>query len=142
MKANGLMIGDWVYLRNGRVLQPRQVTGFKIPNLIYLDFGYAPHTNLFDVNEVEPIPITTEILEKNGFDVSDPEVAQYHFEDPTYLVDGKPQRLHFSIRQMYNKEDKPQGYSFFAFNVLTIIDYVHQLQHAISLCGIEKEIIL
>lgn len=79
-------------------------------------------------------PLTAEILEKNGFDISDPEVKQYHFEE-----DG--QRYHFSLRQMYNQKDgKPNGYSFFAFNILTIIDYVHELQHAMRLCDIKKEI--
>ena len=89
-----------------------------------------------DFSWIEAVPLTTEILEKNGFDTSDPEVKQYHFTE-----DG--QSYHFSLRQMYNQKDnKPNGYSFYAFSVLTIIKYVHQLQHALRLCGIEKEIVL
>ena len=111
------MIGDWVQVQSelNRYKRIRSTFDMDI-TLLY-----------------EPIPLTTEILEKNGFDISDPEVKQYHFEE-----DG--QRYHFSLRQMYNKDNKPDGYSFFAFSVLTIIDYVHQLQHAFKLCGIDKEI--
>ncbi len=58
---------------------------------------------------------------------------RYNFEE-----DGK--KLHLSLRQMYDMDGTPHGYSFFAFNVLTIIDYVHELQHALKLCGIKKEI--
>jgi hypothetical protein len=82
---------------------------------------------------LQPIPLTFEILEKNGFDVSDKEVMQYHFEE-----DGE--KYHFSLRQMYDKDGTPHGYSFYAFNVLTLLDYVHELQHALRLCGIDKEI--
>ncbi len=78
---------------------------------------------------IMPIPLTSEILEKNFFDVSDKEVKRYYFEE-----DG--QCYHFSLRQMYDKENKPKGYSFYAFNVLTIIDYVHELQHALRLVGL------
>ena len=82
---------------------------------------------------LEPIPLTREILEKNGFDCSDGEVVRYNFTDGDY-------NGHFSLRAMYDKEDNQKGWSFYAFNVLTIIDYVHELQHALKLCGIEMDI--
>lgn len=82
---------------------------------------------------IKPIPLTDEILQKNGFDCSDPEVKQYHF------TEGK-ERYHFSLRQMYNKKNEKDGYAFYAFNVLSLIINVSDLQHALRLCGIDKEI--
>ena len=125
-----LQIGDWVKVS---IVHDHIVKAISIAkNGVY--FEHDGYEGFASMDKLSPIPLTTEILEKNGFDVSDPEVKQYHFEE-----DG--QRYHFSLRQMYNQKDgKPNGYSFFAFSVLTIIDYVHQLQHAIRLCQIDKTI--
>ena len=71
MKANELMIGDWVWYNN----QPHQIRQLGIfgenrdgddypavcvgkPNGVGL---------ILERNEIEPIPLTPEILEKNGF---------------------------------------------------------------------------
>ena len=134
MKANEMMIGDWVTCKKWRE-NPFKLTRINDNGKYYYGItSNETQVGPFLLDEIEPIPLTTEILKKNGFDTSDPEVKQYHFTE-----DG--QSYHFSLRQMYSQKDnKPNGYSFYAFSVLTIIDYVHQLQHALKLCGIEKEI--
>ena len=77
------------------------------------------------LEDIRPVTLMPVMLEKNGFDISDGEVARYTFEE-----DG--QRFHFSLRRMYNKNDgKPNGYSFFVCGVLTIFDYVHEVQRAL-----------
>ena len=131
MKANELMIGDWVKFPIGNE---------KVIDLPYIEgrgicASFAASATLFpvEIEKLEPIPLTAEILEKNGFDVTDSEVAQYHFEE-----DG--QKMHFSLRKMYDKHGKHNGYSFWAFNILPLVIYVHELQHALKLCGIDKEI--
>ena len=136
MKANELMIGDWVFCTYPSINKPVRVAEIKTvgDNKLKIVIYDDDIRLVFNETYIDPIPITPEILEKNGFDISDPEVKQYHFEE-----DG--QRYHFTLRQIYNQKDgKPNGYSFFAFNVLTIIDYVHQLQHSLKLVGIDKEI--
>ena len=136
MKANELMIGDWVCVNglNAQVFELAYNQTEKELTTGILDTQGEVYYCYEGYDHVEPIPLTTEILENNGFDISDGEVMRYNFEE-----DG--QSYHFSLRQMYNQKDnKPNGYSFYAFNVLTIIDYVHELQHALKLCGIEKEI--
>ena len=132
MKSDDLMIGDWVkkihrcdYYVNAKIV------------------GIFKHTCDCKTNDgeihtisylgIEHIPLTSEILEKNGFDCSDGEVVRYNFTVGDY-------NGHFSLRAMYDKEDNQKGWSFYAFNVLTIIDYVHELQHALKLCGINKTI--
>lgn len=141
MNIHDLMIGDWAnflidieggdteYDPKNEIYQPMQVDSVSALDEVSSAFFGVKN----DVAQLKPIPLTGEILEKNGFDVSDKEVAQYHFKE-----DGK--NYHFSLRRMYDKDGTPHGYSFYAFNVLTIIDYVHELQHALRLCGIEKEI--
>lgn len=129
MKAKDLMIGDWVH--NFYTNENYKIWPQFFSQVYYQD--KEMERDLADAH-IHPIPLTAEILQKNGFK-GDKEVMQYHFTE-----DG--QKYHFSLRQMYDKDDNPKGYSFFAFNVLTIIDYVHQLQHALKLCGIDKEIVL
>lgn len=130
MTCRELMIGDYIQSHK----QIYRVAGIKPLadiELVVMDIS-GKLLDMF-IDDVEPVLITPEILEKNGFDVSDKEVMQYHFEE-----DGE--KYHFSLRQMYDKDGKPHGYSFYAFNVLTLLDYVHELQHALKLCDINKEI--
>ena len=139
-----LMIGDWVNflidIEGGDTDYDPKVAQYQSMKIVSLSSWYnndgeveSAEGVINDIDQVKPIPLTPEILEKNGFDVSDKEVMQYHFEE-----DGE--KYHFSLRQMYDKDGKPHGYSFYAFNVLTLLDYVHELQHALRLCGINKEI--
>lgn len=131
MKGKELMIGDWVqhpvYMGN---LVACRVVGISTEITVEFETGARKYEAL---EFAQPIPLTNKILELNGFDVSDGEVMRYNFEE-------NGQSFHFSLRQMYDKENKPKGYSFYAFNVLTIIDFVHELQHALKLCGIDKNI--
>lgn len=116
MKAEELMIGDWIILGN---THPMRVTKLS-------QYG--------EYNDYTPIPITKEILQKNGFDCSDKEIARLDFIDGDY-------NGHFSLRAMYEKGTGAQrGWGFYAFNVLVVLDYVHELQHAMRLCGIKQEI--
>jgi hypothetical protein len=73
------------------------------------------------LSECKPIPLTPEILEKNGFVV---ESRDCHDEPLQYceLVDG----LWIDI----------SGENFFEGK----LEYVHQLQHALGLCEINKTI--
>ena len=134
MKANELMIGDYIMLYDD-IYIIEEISSNGWAHIIYNDGSKCrvPLSTDYILGELTPVPLTPEILEKNGFDVSDKEVMQYHFDE-----DGE--KYHFSLRQMYEKDGKPHGYSFYAFNVLTLLDYVHELQHALKLCDINKEI--
>lgn len=133
MKASDLMIGDYVehdnVIKRVNVIWGTREVSLNDPYKIYGSI----YSDKFPIEEIKPIPLTTKILEKNGFDVSDKEIARYNFEE-------NGEKLHFSLRAMYDRNGFQNGWSFFAFNVLTILDYVHELQHALKLCGIEKEI--
>jgi len=125
MELNELMIGDWVSYKG----KPHKVNGIE-DNHLYLK---NPNGSVIMAlpDEITPIPVSKEILKKNGFDLTDmEEFARLDF------ADGK-----FVIRAMYHKDSgKQTGWAYFAFNVLSIIDYVHQLQHAFRICEIKQEI--
>jgi hypothetical protein len=128
MKANELMIGDLI---NGFGVA-RRVTGIhglerpEDDGLLttMVPGSEFPESNLsFRPCYAQPIPLTAEILEKNGFVYDDLPMSQYFEQYGLQLYyGGNGFRINCGI------------------NVSLIIDSVHELQHALRLCDIEKEI--
>lgn len=128
MKASDLMIGDWVNVTAAEnIVRPDILSSLpkkgKVVGIdcdcIYVDFVEYP----FMLGDIEPIPITSEILEKNGF-----------VYNAIPFMDGWEQ---FGLI-LYRGGD---GYRIdCGINESLIIDFVHELQHALKLCGIDKEI--
>ena len=113
MDKEELMFGDWVMNRISR--KPMQI---KSPS----EMNYA--------KVMEPIPLTAEILERNGFLMYDEKDKAYRWE----LEEGVFINVDF-------KSDEP----FVAvvntcYQVVPYCVHVHQLQHALRLAGIKKEI--
>ena len=75
MDGKELMIGDWVFLKNGKVLQTCKITVIgnatqdrnKIGKYVCLDTSDEFPTCIFEIDKISPIPLTAKILEKNGF---------------------------------------------------------------------------
>lgn len=123
MKANELMIGDWVY--NSYHKKPIQITPF--------DFFTHSHTEgvpSFDGilnpkptsgRDLEPIPLTAEILEKN-FPNAD-KVAWWFADDYEDADDRITYEIHISGG---------------ALGINGFMWYVHELQHALRLCGLTE----
>lgn len=105
--------------------------------------------------EVKPIPLTPEILEKNGIKLSSTythpyrdgeweegelEEAMKHY--PMYVYQTLNPHITFVIRP--NEQELKVRSS----NYKTIVEkkeeviFVHELQHALKLCGIEKKVVL
>lgn len=116
MKANELMVGDWVFLFDETPVKVDCIGNAEV----YLTEPKGQHELDWNVTyeHIKPIPLTPEILEKNGFrDI-----------DKGENCDG------FDI-YWRNGND---GYSI---NMQDLhLHYVHELQHALRLCGISKEI--
>lgn len=133
MKANELMVGNWVLWKNKKV-QIARVSG------IVYSFGHIDVTlahcnddNLLethDIKSVSPIPLTSDVLEKNGFKK---EGRWFIIEDDYYDVSIK--EITDSIWRV-----KYCNTEFSAFDCVLHVAFVHQLQNALRLCGIEKEI--
>lgn len=134
MEANELMIGDWVSY-NGKELPCRVVSIFG--NSIRFDNG-TPQDWMSDVKNFTPIPLTAEMLEKNGF------VKSYGVSDtPPYDKDEEG-NMYYSFKGEHKFWGwwQPDNTYYIPANAMgdIVIKYVHQLQHALRLAGIDKEI--
>ncbi|MBQ6729955.1 MAG: hypothetical protein IJQ83_07485 [Bacteroidales bacterium] len=100
MKAQDLMVGDWIIVDN----EAMQV----MPTLIEALFYDNPI-------KVEPIEITTEILEANGFE-NYKNIGSIRY----FRKDGVKYEVH-------------QGLLYFGRGEIQGIEYVHEMQHALRL---------
>lgn len=126
MKTSELMIGDWVRNDLGEIQQVVELRE---------DVAMLAYNDMYSYDEFEPIPITPEILEKNGF-VQNPRSKSRRSHqictDSVYISWWRG-RLNILFKPFI-------GHSTNHVNVDG--KYVHELQHALLLCGIEKEIML
>lgn len=134
MKANELMIGDWLKHYNGT---PMQVTKITTEHFACAENGGM---NCWEYNnKYEPIPLTPEILGKNGFKLEyfTLEWARYiGINDRVVLSNDKE---YMNSRNEWYVHIDSEDYSSIASCELT---YVHELQHLLKLCGIDKEIVV
>ena len=142
MKANELMIGDWVHLKYRHYLTREVVEfDFKVSQLpcnygneiqVWGDsIDGKHHGNMGDVSRIDPIPLTPDILEKNG--VNDDGEGVYGNDDsffiPTY-------QSGFDTGTWETHIEPTEGIGDFHGK----LRYVHELQHALRLCGIDKAV--
>ena len=120
MKATDLMIGDWV-VYNGDVeyTDPIRIEGMDIAT----DMLITSDREDVGFDGVEPIPLTTEILEKNGF--------KFGLYGECFFC-----TLSTSTIKLF----KFRGDIWWFHGIK--IEKVHELQHLLRLCGIKKEIVL
>lgn len=133
MKANELMIGDWVQVpclidnveHYDAWCQVKQLRDNDLDVIGFKELRY---------DEIVPIPLTPVILVKNGLceDNHGSLNGEYFDEDENrdleITVDDKTGEIWWS----YNWDE---------YRIIRL-RYVHELQNALRLCGIEKEIIL
>lgn len=118
MKTTELMINDWVLYRE-EVLKVTSLYTKRGAN----EIGFGESENFWvDISNIEPIPLTSEILEKNGWE------TEYFGRRQEWWLD----KTKFPIVR-YSANDTLQHNGI-------VLKYVHQLQHALRLLGIEKEI--
>lgn len=133
MKANDLMIGDKLRrVFNQKIVEVKEIK----QSCIYTE------NNGYEYDEIEPIPITSEILEKNGF------VANEHvYPYPYYEYINEKGRLNVGfVFPQGNKTSYKEPWVYIDSEYVFVVHlpciYVHELQHTLRLCRIEKEIIL
>ena len=151
LNARDLMLGDWIRAK-GEVGQVNLIDETADTPLI----GIAPR-DLVMIDKCEPIPLTPEILEKNGWEVSRRKIdrsGRYVLIRPLkekewgLVATDDRTIIDFSIG-CEEISDVGLKVSLF-FCELTVkfggridrVSYVHELQHALRLCGIDKEITL
>lgn len=138
MKANELMTGDWVRIKDLKDPIKRLVCVDEY--LGKVDFLDGKELITTSIDNVLPIPLTKEILEKNGFKVR----RRYIWERKDNYCCVK---VHIAPKMEIDGEifDEPPillqvDTAIISLNI--IIEYVHELQNALRLCGVKKEITL
>ena len=139
MKANELTPGDWLYYRgrfNAFPLRVEQVTRRKV--------GYhaEPHENrmyYLRLHEVEPIALTSETLEHNGFRkpaADDPASPQQK-----YVLAGDYEDIY--AEEINDGMWRIDVYctEFSLPRQTALVGHLHELQHWLRLCGISKELV-
>ena len=135
MKANeNLMVGDWVKFKGSDLYHQVKVVSNKS---IKFD-----NQKWFAKSSVEPISLTPEILEKNGFI----EVKHYYpYPTYEYVVDSQK----FLIRVAFPKDSKATERTKPIVEVDAEwcwhsgdCEFFHELQHVLRDCKIKKEIVL
>ena len=137
MKAQELMIGDWVKIKGH--LDYDKVQEIARDENMQWYISFACSATLFRAYEFEPIPLTPEILEKNGW-------IQCKYETCKNLYEYKGLHLRHTMIKRSNgrwvanvdgiveKFSDEYMHSFLRINVF----YVHELQHALRLCGLNE----
>ena len=163
MKCNELMVGDWVLINN---------TPHKIQAIDSIDAEIQADDELYYFEEdrphsedkIEGIPITSEILEKNGFnsgltplDEALIELNDFEddFEEECDDIEVRPDAFFKEHRSytteeveihLYSSDDLKKGHLFvdelrlnrhldFTFQDFL---YVHELQHMLRLCDLNE----
>lgn len=129
MKTSELMIGDWVHITDDDTDAHfyAKVEAIDRVGNIYVKAPGDETAYPYSIDCVKPIPLTSEILEKNGW---------------RSIMDGTGD--FYLTRLLVNAATVTKNIIGFQmnhgpFNGLSI-HYVHKLQHALRLCDIEIEI--
>ena len=126
IKISDLSVGDWVRWEVYDKTYDMQVSGVTDRRIYGLHDGIEYSMLL---TQIRSIPITAEILEKNGFERSTSQFIVYH-TDKVWISYDKPSET-WSVTMYIND---------FTSNLHANILHVHQLQHALRLAGVDKEI--
>lgn len=151
MEANELMIGDWVRISepckyHGAIGRIKTLIDHKDDENAYFKVflqNNTIHIGIEDIcsDDIRPIPLTPENLEKIGFETDD---------DAHFFIQGQDNTLELLLVELpfdaYTFDIVRTERTINRCNQRCYIDryfasiyYVHQLQHALRLCGIEKE---
>jgi hypothetical protein len=147
IKISDLSVGDWVEYEG--LHYPITFVGYgeggdgSLVNLI------RPDLSCFTckISDIHPIPITAEILGKNGFTRRSSEFPIY---EHTTLLGKMLRTIVVSLLNPYDyifcriedisKELHEDGRCLVSSNVSRHPIFVHDLQHALRLAGVDKEI--
>ena len=131
MKATELMVGDWVNSDFG-IFQIKE---------IFDDAVRDNRGNDYEFDCISPISLTGEILKSNGF-----ELVEIGDNGPSTPKANVNRYEHWECKTafqtfylIYDRRVKKYSLNAFSNHIINMM-YVHELQHAMRVCGGEKEI--
>ena len=135
MKANELMIGDWV----GRVFDDKRIDYRQVDWIRTGEIGMR-YQKVWAIGCIEPIPLTPEILEKNGFvQEDDADMDAIAYKCFCEILTG-----HYSANDIIVSYDGSKEFTItndlgYPCDEITLYrPKVHELQHALRLCGLNE----
>ena len=134
MKATELMVGD--YLQTIVTRKKVRVKEIKQSCIYTVDNGY-------EYNEIQPIPLTLEILEKNGFictqkeNEEDGEYECWSFHRDCCSIIYEPT---VKMLEVHNGGDNGSAVRTAQFYTDGNVLFVHELQHLLIMCNINLTI--
>lgn len=135
MRAEELSVGNWVYSTFCK--QPCKVTNIGLTEHGYCSVDVSTVIGLKDIASLTPIPLTAEILEKNGFEMADDTYTR-----PTVFYFSKDRRV-----QVSNLTNSGDGYwcvhvdnEDFETIGSCDVQYVHGMQNFLRLCKYELDL--
>lgn len=142
MDCKDLMVGDWVRFKEnypqkelqGKIAKVKGVRGRIDVRTQDGEYYESEHPDW-----LEPIPLTEEILVKNGF-IFNKGYAVLQVSEDNYLDFYKHEHR---LRKVWEGIDEWNNHA--KVRDVTFVCqcyYVHEFQHALRLCGVEKSIIL
>ena len=147
LKVTDLMVGDWVSCQiNSIEIKYVQVAAVNKTSMNgipsdFLEFNKVTldmldgHYIQVDINSIKPVPITKELLEKNGFDVLN-EIYFYILRGIDNRVEMRNDKEYMNTNSEWYVHVDSEDYRTIASCELT---YLHELQALLNLCKIEHE---
>lgn len=151
MKTEELLIGDWV-----SITEPDDFHGY-IGKVVIIngETGYITvhisnmHTHDVFVEDLQPISLTEEILHKNGFKndvLAEKSIVAEGASNFSAILISEDNRITLNNIDKYLNSFNKWQVHIDTEDMRTLctaeITYVHELQHLLKLCKIEKEIVL
>lgn len=151
MNATELTVGDWVNVKtrdrqtNKDVVKAGRIVSIE-PYFKHIGVAFTPEDAKrwfgfgFPPEYIEPLPLTAEILEKNIFKREEEErgfsepYCVYVNNDFQYIIKVYPKEGMDRYSRLEIGEYDDNEY------ISLLINHVHELQHALRLTGINKEI--
>ena len=136
LKISDLSVGDWVQDKNGIYAKVLGVENWSNGYLLNIEI-HGVNVGVTPLASVHPLPITAEILEKNGWS-NDGMYAILRIDEHHHLEYYYHEHR---LRKWYCGVDEWQNHA--KVNDITFQAHcysVHQLQHALRLAGVDKEI--
>ena len=126
-----LQIGDWVLYTEFGKNKPTQVEDIESSGRVWLKGENEYTTDAY----IDPIPFTEEIIKKNDINEQGWDL-RFIIAKSKRTKSKKRENIIYINTYRYNNDTYEET------DVLLAIRYVHELQHVLRVCKIDKEIVL
>ena len=145
MEMCDLMPQDWVRNDLGEI---QQVVELRESGAM------LAYNDIYPYDAIEPIPITADILQKNGFEKSDEYFGLLTDKGERWVWRKKDKHYYCLIQVVFLFEPIIDNSVLVGIDVINKksvgtnelrshdISFVHELQHALKACGVKKEFVL